>query len=278
VTKEAKFSANVTAVVYEAGASAQTVGAVRQVTFKDGTVQRVRLLELSEQNRSLSWEIIESNPPISYMAATHRITLKKVTDNNTTFVQAFTDFSKDAGAGVLADSKFKKLELFRSLAASTESKFSQFVNSLNLETVRRLSAEQVAQAWAAADANKDGVLDSSEVAEMVGSVVVKLADEKQVIGNFLVNLFNTPVPLAVADEKKGAGAVLEVKEKVVADAAATSKNVLAKLSKGIKSATHEFMSRVDKNKDNKIDKKEFETYFPKWFARKVEEAIKEALL
>jgi hypothetical protein len=135
VVKAGKFSPNVKSIDFEGGASENTVGAVRRITFVDGTVQRVRLLELSDHSRSLSWEIIESIPAISYLAATHRIAIKPVTDTNKSFVQAFTDFSKDASNEVLADSRFKKLDLFKSLAASTESRFAQFLAGINLDSV-----------------------------------------------------------------------------------------------------------------------------------------------
>lgn len=42
----------------------------------------------------------------------HTISLRKVTSNNSTFIEWTTDFSNDATSEVVQDSAFKKLEAF----------------------------------------------------------------------------------------------------------------------------------------------------------------------
>ena len=42
----------------------------------------------------------------------HTISLRKVTSNNSTFIEWITDFSNDATSEVVQDSAFKKVEAF----------------------------------------------------------------------------------------------------------------------------------------------------------------------
>ncbi|KAJ3129662.1 hypothetical protein HK101_005205 [Irineochytrium annulatum] len=94
-------------------------GSIRKVTFKDGTVQRYRILEISEIEHRVSYEVIESNPPSMTLAAFHSLTLKAVTHNNTTYAEFESQFaSGEATPQVVEDSKYKKRELFADLAAT----------------------------------------------------------------------------------------------------------------------------------------------------------------
>lgn len=52
-----------------------------------------------------------SNPDLSVSSVIHSLNLKRVTANNTTFLEWTTDFSNDATAEVIQDSKFKKLDV-----------------------------------------------------------------------------------------------------------------------------------------------------------------------
>ncbi|KAI8812829.1 hypothetical protein BJ742DRAFT_767953 [Cladochytrium replicatum] len=101
------------------GDSASAVGSLRKITFKDGTVQTFRILQLSdlERSRTITWEVIESSPALTYHAAVHTIKVYKVTTDNTTFVEWSSDFSTGADtAAVVEDSRFKKREAFNDLA------------------------------------------------------------------------------------------------------------------------------------------------------------------
>ncbi|KAJ1553392.1 hypothetical protein HK096_008024, partial [Nowakowskiella sp. JEL0078] len=69
------------------------VGSVRKVTFKDGTVQKYRVLELSDLERFVTYEVFESSPPTSYLSAFHTIRVKKVTHDNSSFVEWSSEFS-----------------------------------------------------------------------------------------------------------------------------------------------------------------------------------------
>jgi hypothetical protein len=96
------------------------VGSLRKVEFKDGTLQTLKVLELSDLNHTITYEIIESQPAISVMSAVHTIALKRISHDNTTFIEWYSDFSNDATQEVLQDSKFKKQEGFASLIKAVD--------------------------------------------------------------------------------------------------------------------------------------------------------------
>ena len=49
------------------------------------------------------------------------MTLRQVTDDNTTFVEWVTEFSNDADANVIGDQKYKKLEFFSEMKKNLSS-------------------------------------------------------------------------------------------------------------------------------------------------------------
>jgi len=91
------------------------VGSVVKITYKDGTAQRLRRLELSDLHRFVTWEVIESSPPVSYMSQVSTITLKPITKSTRTYIEWVSDFSGDAGTSVTQDAKFKRLDAFDDL-------------------------------------------------------------------------------------------------------------------------------------------------------------------
>jgi hypothetical protein len=93
-----------------------SLGSTHRLTFKDGTVWTVSIVELSDLNKTLSFDVVSSDPNATVTAATHSITIKKITKDNTTFMIYETQFSAEgATAEAVADSKYKKLELFDNL-------------------------------------------------------------------------------------------------------------------------------------------------------------------
>jgi len=91
---------------------------VRTVKFNDKTVQKFRVTEISEQNHQITFELFESNPPVEYLSASHRWSLRRVTQDNTTFFEAETVYSKDASVNLTEDSRYRKLDLFKELRAA----------------------------------------------------------------------------------------------------------------------------------------------------------------
>lgn len=93
------------------------LGATHKLTFKDGTEWTIVVCELSDVTKTLSFELVQSNPGAIVSAAVHTIRLEKVTKDNTTFLSFESQFSAEAAtAEAVADSKYKKLELFDDLA------------------------------------------------------------------------------------------------------------------------------------------------------------------
>jgi len=92
------------------------LGATHKLTFKDNTVWTVVVCELSDLSKTLSFELIDSEPDATVSAAIHTIRVQKVTKDNTTFLTFESQFSAEtATAEAVADSKYKKLELFDTL-------------------------------------------------------------------------------------------------------------------------------------------------------------------
>ncbi|KND00278.1 uncharacterized protein SPPG_04607 [Spizellomyces punctatus DAOM BR117] len=100
------------------------VGSQRKVTFKDGTVQRYQIVELSDLAYFITYEMIESNPPIKSSAALHTIKLRKITHDNSTLVEWESDYSSSGNetASVVEDSRLKKKEALQDLAKALGSK------------------------------------------------------------------------------------------------------------------------------------------------------------
>lgn len=55
------------------------VGSHRRVSYKDGAVQTVKLMELSDLAYSLAYEVITSEPPVSVSSALNTIKLNRIT-------------------------------------------------------------------------------------------------------------------------------------------------------------------------------------------------------
>lgn len=65
----------------------------------------------------LTFEVISCEPASPVTSAIHTIALKKVTSNNSTFIEWTSDFSNDATAEIISDSRFKRLDAFGNLSA-----------------------------------------------------------------------------------------------------------------------------------------------------------------
>jgi len=120
-----KYFPGVAHVELEGKASPAEVGGIRKVTYndhkeaKERTVQHIKLIELSDAaSPHLSWDLVDSVPATHVMSASHTVQLRRVTEDNTTFVEWITDFSKDATQEVIQDAKHKQLEHFKAIAAA----------------------------------------------------------------------------------------------------------------------------------------------------------------
>jgi len=117
-----KYNPHVAKAEVEEKKSAAEVGAVIKVTYTDKTVQRITTTEISDGSHTVSWELIESEPAVSILSVVHTVKLRRVTENNTTFIEWITDFSKDADNNVIADARFKQKDHFSALEKAVGAK------------------------------------------------------------------------------------------------------------------------------------------------------------
>ncbi|KAF8940140.1 hypothetical protein BGZ58_007617 [Dissophora ornata] len=106
----------------ELDGGAGEVGSTRKISFNDGAVQEVKVVELSDLEHFVSFDFIEAQPPVDFMSALHTISLRKVTANNTTFVEWSAEFSSDAQLAVIEDSRYKRQEGLEDLAKAVGKK------------------------------------------------------------------------------------------------------------------------------------------------------------
>uniref|UniRef100_A0A7S1EDV1 Bet v I/Major latex protein domain-containing protein n=1 Tax=Hemiselmis andersenii TaxID=464988 RepID=A0A7S1EDV1_HEMAN len=100
------------------GASSCEVGSCHKIDYSDGSSWTVRLCELSDIDHFLTYEVIASTEALPVTSAVHTIRLRRITASSETMVEWETIFSNDAGNPVIEDSRFKKLEAFKDLAAA----------------------------------------------------------------------------------------------------------------------------------------------------------------
>jgi len=63
----------------------------------------------------VTYDVITSEPAVPYSSAVHTIKLRRVTFGNKTLVELISDYSSDASASVLADARWKRLEILNGL-------------------------------------------------------------------------------------------------------------------------------------------------------------------
>jgi len=282
-----------------------TVGSVRTITYKDkdSTKQKIRLAELSEHDHHVTWELVTSEPDLTYSGVTHTIRLRRVTSGDGTFVEFTSDFSKDASTDVIYDSVYKKHDFFKALANVTENRAASYVRGLNFWKLQHLSSKEVAEMWASFDTNNDGFLDATECGKIAEALFERIDNENAGLHALLQGMFSEPESAATEEKKEtsssasstsSAAASSTSSSTTTATAAAAGtesakdKKVAAKLAKGHKAVAKGVSSRLkrhsaklkgellgacDTNKDGKIDFAEFKSLFPRWLTKKIHEQL-----
>jgi len=245
----------------EVEGSVSKVGGTRRVTYKDGAVQRFRLTELSDANHTLTYELIDSQPEVKYLSAIHSVTLTRIGTLNHTLVELVSDFSKDADLNSIQDAKYKKLDFIRQLATAVEPKAVKFFRQVSMRTSKfdKLTGGQVDEAWSAFDKDGNGVLDKTEMKEVIEGLLKRIASEQAAIRGAVANMFQD-----AKDEKT------EVK------AADVSEEIFRDLQKRKEGLVRELAGRLDINKDGKVDYPEFKLLFANWFESKIQDGIRNA--
>mmetsp|Transcript_53516 Transcript_53516/g.61405 ORF Transcript_53516/g.61405 Transcript_53516/m.61405 type:complete len:150 (+) Transcript_53516:29-478(+) len=111
---ETLFPSTVTKTEFTEG-KAGLLESVVKITYKDGSTWSYRINELSDLNHHIAFELVEAEPKATVTSIHHHIKLLRVTDDNSTYIRWETDFSNDADANVIQDSKFKKVDYFKDL-------------------------------------------------------------------------------------------------------------------------------------------------------------------
>mmetsp|Transcript_2333 Transcript_2333/g.7092 ORF Transcript_2333/g.7092 Transcript_2333/m.7092 type:complete len:118 (+) Transcript_2333:167-520(+) len=94
------------------------VGSLHALKYKDGQSISINIRELSDIEHFVTWEVVSSDEALPVSSTIHTIRVRRITASNETFVEWSTDFSSDASAEVIQDSKFKKLEAFKDMEAA----------------------------------------------------------------------------------------------------------------------------------------------------------------
>jgi len=90
----------------------------RTAKFTDGTIQMMCITGLDSYDYKLSWEIIASEPAVSYSSAHFSLSLESVTCSNQTVIFFSTRYSNDANSAVTADQKYKLRDAIKNLQKS----------------------------------------------------------------------------------------------------------------------------------------------------------------
>eukprot|EP00466_Bigelowiella_natans_P002791 jgi/Bigna1/52777/estExt_Genewise1Plus.C_110101 len=101
--------------------TSDSVGGLRKIKYKKST-QTVKILEISDINYSITYDLIMAEPAVGFSSAVYTIKLQRVTENGSTFMSWSTDFSNDASQEILQDNKYKKLEGFGALRTHLKKK------------------------------------------------------------------------------------------------------------------------------------------------------------
>mmetsp|Transcript_18016 Transcript_18016/g.57621 ORF Transcript_18016/g.57621 Transcript_18016/m.57621 type:complete len:1112 (-) Transcript_18016:161-3496(-) len=97
------------------GGSPFVVGSVREVKYKNDAVWHLRLLELSELQYMVSWEVVSTEPAAHFSSRVDTIQLRRVSESDGTFIEWTTDFSADATPAVTEDCRLKKQDALSAL-------------------------------------------------------------------------------------------------------------------------------------------------------------------
>lgn len=94
----------------------------RTLVFDDGTVQTVAIRGLDGYDHNAMWELLSSEPSVSFSGAVYSVHLEKVTLTGHTFLKFTSEFSNDADVFVLMDQKFKLEDYLKHFTDATDVK------------------------------------------------------------------------------------------------------------------------------------------------------------
>ena len=101
------------------------VGSLRLVHYSDGMLLTFKVSELSDLDRSITFEVIHSGKAEGTAAMLHKISLSPVTSTHQTFLKWATEFSGDCDQNCCRDSSSRKLFAFKDIAMTLKSALSR---------------------------------------------------------------------------------------------------------------------------------------------------------
>ena len=88
------------------------VGSFVTIVYTDDTVWNVRLTEISDRKFTIAYEVLTSEPELTFTGMTGEFKLIPITMTNECVLTWTTEYSNDCDVQVIQDSKFKKQEFF----------------------------------------------------------------------------------------------------------------------------------------------------------------------
>jgi len=159
------FVPEIKEVLIDDGASSSSVGSIRTVYYTDGTVQKIKLISLSDTHHKISWELVDSKPAVDVLSSIHIVKCHRVTHDNTTFVEKEVHFSSDATPTVLQDALWKSKEFFVALSRASNSGefFAQPYRELQNYFESKEFHKAAKEMFREYDVDSSGYLDAQEV-------------------------------------------------------------------------------------------------------------------
>lgn len=116
-----KYISEVSSCVIEDAKSPEAVGCVRTMKWKSGGSRKDKLLELSDQYRKITWEMVESDPIAEASASISSLRLYRVTEQNHTLVEWSCDYSADCPKDYVAFNQKAFLENLKEIRKNMSS-------------------------------------------------------------------------------------------------------------------------------------------------------------
>ena len=99
---------------------ASSIGSLRHVVYNDAAEFVFRVVEMSDVQRQVSYELIQTDATVNVSSVLHTIQLLEITESNETLISWTTEFSGDCDLHVYNDAKYKKLDAFKDLKTLLE--------------------------------------------------------------------------------------------------------------------------------------------------------------
>lgn len=181
-----KFLGKVDAAEAKAGGSALLIGGTQKVVDGSGASATVKLTGFNHCKNLVGWTVVESDMPSQLAYSNCRISLRRVTEDQTTFVEWTSTFDHaltDTSIATVRRTVAEKLKAYKALLAAEpkdgpacSSSSSRFLSNeppaaLGLTRQLSLKSQELLSKFQELDKNGDGRLDISEFRVAVEALV-----------------------------------------------------------------------------------------------------------